>query len=75
MQSLHWFVADAEKRRLTVLASGVVRKRRARSAAAGAGDKIVDAMEPHGLKVQKDGSLEWTLREKKIRLERTKHGI
>lgn len=27
VQSLHWFVADAEKRKFTVLAQGVVRKR------------------------------------------------
>lgn len=27
VQSLHWYVADAEKRKLTVLAEGVVRKR------------------------------------------------
>jgi hypothetical protein len=28
VQSLHWYVADAEKRKFTVLAEGVVRKRR-----------------------------------------------
>ncbi|MGZ3723275.1 MAG: hypothetical protein ACXVA9_10110, partial [Bdellovibrionales bacterium] len=28
VQSMHWFVADAEKRKFTILAEGIVRKRR-----------------------------------------------
>lgn len=80
VQSLHWFVADAERRKFTILAQGVVRKRRlkepltgaeANGAPAAAAAKkpkyLFDAWETHGLKKLKNGTLEWTLgREKKI---------
>lgn len=70
VQSLHWFVADAEKRKLTVLATGVVRKRRQKPIPVVEGEEppksvkpeyLVDAMEPHQLKALKNGNLEWSL--------------
>jgi hypothetical protein len=84
VQSLHWFVADAEKRKFTVVATGVVRKRRPHKVAVPEGETATkgppakftyDAMEPHALKPLKDGSLEWTLnRDKKI-IGRVPHGV
>ena len=70
VQSLHWYVADAEKRKLTIMAAGIVRKRRVVD-----GKPIYDAMEPHALKALKNGSLEWTLKNEKKLIERVKHGI
>ena len=70
VQSLHWYVADAEKRTFTVLAEGVVRRRRVAD-----GKTIYDAMEPHVLKPLKNGSLEWSLRNEKKLIERVRHGI
>lgn len=61
VQSLHWYVADAEKRHFTILATGVVRKRRG---------KLMDPMEPHQLKATKDGGLEWTLKNEKKLIQR-----
>jgi len=82
VQSLHWYVADAEKRHFTILASGVVRKRRPHRAPAVDGeapkflDKYTyDKMEPHALKPLKNGSLEWTLKADKKLIERVKNGI
>ena len=57
VQSLHWFTADAEKRKLTLLAEGVVRKRTPR------GEKetpLYDHADPHGVRV-KGKVLEWWL--------------
>lgn len=82
VQSLHWFVADAEKRHFTILAQGVVRRRRPHKAAVVDGevakflDKYsYDKMEPHALKPLKSGGLEWTLKDEIKRIERVKHGI
>lgn len=66
VQSLHWYVADAEKRHFTILASGVVRKRRINPEK----KLIFDPMEPHELKPMKNGGLEWTLRNEKKLIER-----
>ncbi len=63
VQSLNWYVADAEKRHFTVLARGVVRKRRLNPL-------VMDAMEPHQLKPTKDGGLEWTLKNEKKLIQR-----
>ena len=57
VQSLHWFTADAEKRKLTLLAEGVVRKRTPR------GEKetpLYDRADPHGVRL-KGKRLEWWL--------------
>jgi hypothetical protein len=64
-------VADAEKQKFTLLAEGVVRKRRLSEEK----KLIFDAMEPHALKPLKTGALEWTLRKEKKLFERVKHGI
>jgi hypothetical protein len=74
VQSLHWFVADAEKRRLTILQAGIVRKRRPEEMpVAPASDKkasvakdvkkkyLYDGWEPHYVKGLPNGSLEWQL--------------
>jgi hypothetical protein len=84
IQSLNWYVMDWSGQKARILASGVVRKRRLKPAGAGHDQAptvpvpsayIYDDWEVHGLKVQKEGRIEWTLgREKKI-LERTDHGI
>jgi hypothetical protein len=83
VQSLHWYVADAEKRKFTIVATGVVRRRRPHKpktvegeVAAKAPAKFTyDKMEPHALKPLKDGTLEWSLnREKKI-IGRVPHGV
>lgn len=71
VQSLHWIVADAEKRHFTVIARGIVRKRHP----AENGKFLTDAMEPHNLKPLKDGSLEWTLKTDKKIFGRTKNGV
>lgn len=63
VQSLHWFTADAEKRTLTLLAEGVVRKRTPREGKT----PLYDQMESHGIKVVKDG-LEWRLGRKTTHL-------
>lgn len=71
VQSLHWYVADAERRRFTILAEGIVRKRRLKSVPkAKPAEMIFDAMEPHALKPLKNGSLEWTLKTEKKLIER-----
>lgn len=76
VQSLHWVVASAEKRKFSLLAEGVVRKRRVeRSAASPEGAKpmptfFYDAWESHHLNLLKDGSLEWFLGEQKKTLTR-----
>jgi len=57
VQSLHWFTTDAEKRKLTLLAEGVVRHRTPR------GEKetpLYDEPDPHGLRF-KGKDLEWWL--------------
>lgn len=71
VQSLRWYVADAEKRHLTILAEGVVRRRRKSPE----GKFINDPMEPHALKPLKSGGLEWTLRGQKKTIERVPHGV
>lgn len=86
VQSLHWYVADAEKRKFTVLAEGIVRKRRPHKVAS-VGDGLsktpaspppsftYDRTVPHALRGLKNGSLEWTLdRDKKI-IGRVQNGI
>lgn len=71
VQSLNWYVMDWLDRKARVLASGVVRKRRLKPGMS----FIYDDWESHGLKLLKNGTLEFALgREKKI-LERTAHGI
>lgn len=82
VQSLHWFVTDAEKRKFTVIAQGVVRKRRPHRIEVPEGEPpkfgdtfSYDAMEPHALKPLKNGSLEWTLKKDKKLIERVKNGI
>lgn len=84
VQSLHWYVVDWIERKAHVRGEGVVRKRRMKQKAAVDGGKgpvapspeyIYDGWETHGLKLQKNGAVEFSLgREKKI-LERTGHGI
>ena len=57
VQSLHWFTADAEKRTLTLLAEGIVRKRTPR------GEKekpLYDREDPHGLRLE-GKTLRWRL--------------
>lgn len=82
VQSLHWFVADAEKRHFTIIAQGVVRKRRPHKLPAVDGEPVrfsdkytYDKMEPHALKPLKSGGLEWTLKNDKKLIERVKNGI
>jgi len=72
VQSLHWWVADADKRKLTVLSSSVVRKRRPLVVAGenAPAEKrpvryLTDAMEPHSLKALSNGRWEWRLRDQK----------
>lgn len=67
VQSLHWFVADAEKRAFTVLASSIVRKRHRKETDPKAPPQyLYDAMEPHALRAGKGAHLEWSAgREKK----------
>ena len=59
VQSLHWFTADAEKRTLTVLAEGVVRKRTPREGK----PPLYDQTVAHGIRVIQ-GGLEWHLGDK-----------
>ncbi len=82
VQSLRWFVTDAEKRKLTILQEGIVRRRRPEEMPApselAAGKKanltkvakrkyLYDGWEPHYVKGLPGGSLEWQLSgEKKI---------
>lgn len=68
IQSLHWYVADAEKRKFTVLAEGIVRKRHQEkielSGTPPAENKpkyLFDKWENHGIKALKNGDLEWKL--------------
>lgn len=68
VQQLHWYVGDVRNRsELQLLASGIVRRRRAKSVEVVEGKPTpkpvytLDAMEPHNLKVRKDGRLEWSL--------------
>ncbi|MGE0527641.1 MAG: hypothetical protein AB7G93_07535 [Bdellovibrionales bacterium] len=91
VQSLHWFVTALEHRKLDLLAEGVVRKRRMRpldeeavgEAADGDGEGdskappkfLFDAWETHGLKMLKDGRLQWSLGRENQILERANHGI
>lgn len=72
VQSLNWYVADAEQRKFTVVATGVVRKRRPHKDAK---KFSYDAMEPHALKPLKDGTLEWTLKQEKKIIGRVAHGV
>ncbi len=70
VQSLRWFVASAENRKLSILASGVVRKRRQKESQVDKAEFIYDGWESYGLKVLGPHRIEFTLaREKKI-LER-----
>ncbi len=77
VQSLHWYVADAEKRTFTILSEGVVRKRRPEQVelvvqkpvkkGSGAVPRVAkpkfiyDGWEPHYVKALANGSLEWQL--------------
>lgn len=63
VQSLHWFTADAEKRALTLLAEGVVRKRTPRAGKSA----LYDRAEPHGIRAIK-GAIEWRIGDKSKRL-------
>ena len=106
VQSLRWYVADAEKRKFTILSEGVVRRRRtegvepppeepvvipvkgAKKAPAPVKKVVVnrgpvyiyDAWEPHGLKILKNGNLEWWISAQRKTFEnknkdQVKHGI
>lgn len=91
VESLHWYVADAEKRKFTLLAEGIVRKRRLEPSEepptkpTKANPKyLYDTWEPHSLKTAKGGSLEWRLNAQKKTIskvlvqtpaEQVKHGI
>jgi hypothetical protein len=74
VQQLHWYVGDVRNQtELQVLATGVVRRRRAKNVEVAEGKPApkpvytLDAMEPHNLKLRKDGRLDWSLgSEKKI---------
>lgn len=74
VQQLHWFVADvSNKNEMQLLATGVVRRRRAKKVEVAEGKPApkpsysLDAMEPHSLKHRADGRLDFSLgREKKI---------
>lgn len=77
IQSLHWFTADAEKRRLTILGEGVVRKRRLEpadppgpKAPVAKAKYLYDPQETHGIKALKNGNLEWQLKDQKKIIER-----
>lgn len=59
--SLHWYIADAERRRLTILAEGVVRKRRRKSDVGEPTRYLLDGLVSHGLKARRGGGLEWRL--------------
>lgn len=62
VQSLHWYTADAEHRRFTIISEGVVRKRRLEKVEEGAKPRyLFDPMENHSLKANKKGGLEWQL--------------
>ncbi len=60
VQSLHWYVAEAGKSKLRILAEGVVRRRRMNPEQKPA-KYIYDAWEKHELKAQKSGDLAWKL--------------
>jgi hypothetical protein len=74
VQQLHWYVGDVRNQtELQVLATGVVRRRRAKNVEVVEGKPApkpvytLDAMEPHSLKLRNDGRLDWSLgSEKKI---------
>jgi len=74
VQALHWYVADAEKRKFQVLAEGIVRRRRARHKPdEKPTDKITfiyDAIEKHSLKAGANGRLIWQLGSQRRELER-----
>jgi len=90
VQSLRWYVTDAKRGELSILSEGIVRRRRlkpveAEEAAPAAGASatskknpsyIYDGWEKHSLKLLKDGSLAWLLRdEKKILRKANAHGL
>jgi hypothetical protein len=82
VQDLRWFVADLHKGDMKILAKGVVRRRRLKNLEVQEGKPApppsynLDAFEKHGLKLLKDGDLEWTLgSEKKILKKADEHGI
>lgn len=74
VQQLHWFVGDVSNRNeMQLLATGVVRRRRAKKVEVMEGKPApkpaytLDAMEPHSLKLRSDGRLDFVLgRERKI---------
>src|ERR1035437_9035078 len=80
VESLHWYVADAEKRKFTLLAEGIVRKRRLEPSEPEPPPEttakrtkkpprkpkyLYDTWEPHSLTTAKGGSLEWRLNAQK----------
>jgi hypothetical protein len=75
VQSLHWFVADAEKRKFTILSEGVVRKRRLEPLEPETFDKprdknqkpkfLYDPLEKHGLRSVAKNGIEWQLGDEK----------
>lgn len=61
VQSLHWYVAEAQPRKVAVLAESVVRKRHSEDMD-GEGKKakyLYDGWEPHAVRSGPDGALEW----------------
>jgi hypothetical protein len=72
IESLHWYVADAEKRHLTILAEGPVRKRRPEGEPQKKPKFLYDATEPHALKKLANGDLEWQLGGQKKTLAKLK---
>lgn len=74
VQSMNWFVYEMKDRKATLLARGVVRKRRR----VGEGDEsrfVYDAWQKHYLKAAAEGRLEWSLGSKTLILEKDANGI
>lgn len=83
VQSLRWYVQALGDRKIDLLQSGVVRRRRQKAVDSPTDPKvpppdpefIYDAWEIHHLKALKPGRLEFQLGRSKKILERDKHGV
>jgi hypothetical protein len=60
VQSLHWYVTEADRGKLGLLSEGVVRRRRVKAKEPKV-EYLYDAWEKHALKARKGGGLDWQL--------------
>jgi hypothetical protein len=76
VQSLHWLTVSLMDRKFTVLAQGIVRKRRPKGdAPADKPSYLYDAWQPHSAKMLKNGTIEWELNGRKKNLKRSDYGL